>query len=262
MRVQVLLLLLPGAAGCAVCFPAQGRSRIGTAPASGGRTPICSKLFAKRTSCRLRLPLFFASSPIILFAATPGGRGVCSAAARVGARGHNTAIYSCFVYLLALGRFFLTLGAMDGGSSFGGMGASREALIFTLAEAPLLLALMSVAIAAHGGSIAGIVQWTSGQFLSVFSGSRPGICSLGPGRHRRNGTHPGGQSHDAPGTDHDSRGDGVGVLGTEPGSDRMGERNQAHPSCCAFDRAVFSPGAWLPERLPFLLWQSPPARGC
>ena len=43
------------------------------------------------------------------------------------------------VYLLALARFFLVLGAMDGGSSFGGMGASREALVSTLAEAPLLL---------------------------------------------------------------------------------------------------------------------------
>ena len=45
------------------------------------------------------------------------------------------------VYLLALGRFFLMTGAMDGGSAFGGMGASREALVSTLAEAPLVLAL-------------------------------------------------------------------------------------------------------------------------
>ena len=36
------------------------------------------------------------------------------------------------VYLLALSRFFLMLGAMDGGSAFGGMGASREALVSTL----------------------------------------------------------------------------------------------------------------------------------
>src|SRR5690242_6541463 len=54
------------------------------------------------------------------------------------------------VYLLALGRFFLSLGALDGGSAFGGMGASREALVSTLAEAPFLLALVAVAIlAAH-----------------------------------------------------------------------------------------------------------------
>ncbi|MFQ9210485.1 MAG: respiratory chain complex I subunit 1 family protein [Alistipes finegoldii] len=34
----------------------------------------------------------------------------------------------CFTYLMALGRFALILGAMDTGSSFEGMGASREAL--------------------------------------------------------------------------------------------------------------------------------------
>ena len=62
------------------------------------------------------------------------------------------------VYLFALGRFFLMLGAMDGGSSFGGMGASREALVSTLAEAPLLLALTAVAVLARTPSLTGMVQ--------------------------------------------------------------------------------------------------------
>jgi formate hydrogenlyase subunit 4 len=64
------------------------------------------------------------------------------------------------VYLLALGRFFLSLGALDGGSAFGGMGASRDALVSTLAEAPFLLALVAVAILASHADIAGIVGWT------------------------------------------------------------------------------------------------------
>jgi formate hydrogenlyase subunit 4 len=64
------------------------------------------------------------------------------------------------VYLFALARFFLLLGAMDGGSSFGGMGASREALVSTLAEAPLLLAVTAVAIAARDMSLSGIARWT------------------------------------------------------------------------------------------------------
>ena len=75
----------------------------------------------------------------------------------------NAGDFILLVYLLALARFFLVLGAMDGGSSFGGMGASREALVSTLAEAPLLLGLVAVAIVAHGASIAAIVRWTSGQ---------------------------------------------------------------------------------------------------
>jgi formate hydrogenlyase subunit 4 len=67
------------------------------------------------------------------------------------------------VYLLALARFFLLLGAMDGGSSFGGMGASREALVSTLAEAPLLLGLTAVAISARDTSLSGIARWTVAQ---------------------------------------------------------------------------------------------------
>jgi formate hydrogenlyase subunit 4 len=63
-------------------------------------------------------------------------------------------------YLLALGRFFLALGGMDGGSAFGGMGASRDALVSTLAEAPFLLSMAALSISAHNPRIAGLVDWT------------------------------------------------------------------------------------------------------
>jgi len=62
--------------------------------------------------------------------------------------------------LLALARFVLALAALDAGSAFGGMGASREVAIATLVEPGLLLSLAVVvaiagttdlaAIAAHG----------------------------------------------------------------------------------------------------------------
>jgi formate hydrogenlyase subunit 4 len=65
-----------------------------------------------------------------------------------------------FVYLLALGRFFVSLGALDGGSSFGGLGGSREALVSVLAEAPLLLALTSLAVLSRSLSIAEMARWT------------------------------------------------------------------------------------------------------
>ncbi len=64
------------------------------------------------------------------------------------------------VYLLAIGRFFSTLGALDGGSPFGGMGASREFMVAALAEGPMLLSLASLAIIAHQTTVAGIVNWT------------------------------------------------------------------------------------------------------
>jgi formate hydrogenlyase subunit 4 len=67
------------------------------------------------------------------------------------------------VYLLAFGRFVLVLGAFDSGSSFGGMGGSREAMVSVLAEAPLVLSLVALALTAKAGSLGAIVVWTSGQ---------------------------------------------------------------------------------------------------
>jgi formate hydrogenlyase subunit 4 len=48
-------------------------------------------------------------------------------------------------YLLGLGRFFTVLAALDTGSSFEGMGASREAKFGALAEPGLLLGLLTLA---------------------------------------------------------------------------------------------------------------------
>jgi len=51
-----------------------------------------------------------------------------------------------FVYLYGLGRFFMILAALDTGSSFEGMGASREAAFSCLAEAVLFLDFIILAL--------------------------------------------------------------------------------------------------------------------
>ena len=53
------------------------------------------------------------------------------------------------IYLLALGRFFMALGALDAGSSFGGLGSSREMTISAIAEPAMMLAIFTVAITAN-----------------------------------------------------------------------------------------------------------------
>ena len=47
-----------------------------------------------------------------------------------------------FVYLLALGRFFMVLGAMDSATAFGGMGGAREIYISVLVEPAVMLAVL------------------------------------------------------------------------------------------------------------------------
>ena len=62
----------------------------------------------------------------------------------------------CFIYLLALSRAALILAAMDTGSSFEGMGASREALYGALVEPALLLTTATLALMTGHTSFAAI----------------------------------------------------------------------------------------------------------
>ncbi|QOX62351.1 formate hydrogenlyase [Anoxybacterium hadale] len=50
------------------------------------------------------------------------------------------------IYLLALGRFFMCLSALDTGSTFGGMGASRESMISALIEPSMLVSVFTVGL--------------------------------------------------------------------------------------------------------------------
>ncbi len=58
------------------------------------------------------------------------------------------------VYLWGLGRVALMLGALDTGSPFEGMGASREATFGALLEPALVLVVIALAASTHGGSLA------------------------------------------------------------------------------------------------------------
>ena len=61
-----------------------------------------------------------------------------------------------FAGLLALGRFFLGLGSLDAGSSFQGMGASRELAVSIFGEPALLLSFLVLVLATRQLSLSGI----------------------------------------------------------------------------------------------------------
>jgi formate hydrogenlyase subunit 4 len=77
-----------------------------------------------------------------------------------------------FSYLLALGKFFLIIGALDTGSSFEGMGANREALYSMLVE-PAFLVLM--------GTFAMLTGYTSfsDMFMAFHVSGNPIITVFG-----------------------------------------------------------------------------------
>jgi len=62
------------------------------------------------------------------------------------------------VGLFAVARFFTALAGMDIGTAFGGMGASREMMIASLAEPAMLMAIFTVSLATGSTSLAEIVN--------------------------------------------------------------------------------------------------------
>lgn len=74
------------------------------------------------------------------------------------------------IYLFALGRFFMALAGLDAGSSFGGMGSSREMALSSLAEPALLMSLLAVAIKAGSSDFSQIAStiWSSSNLTVVF----------------------------------------------------------------------------------------------
>ena len=66
------------------------------------------------------------------------------------------------IYLLALGKFASGLAALDTGSSFGAIAASREAAVSVQSEPAMILALTALAVQAHSSSLS--LMLTPGHF--------------------------------------------------------------------------------------------------
>lgn len=61
--------------------------------------------------------------------------------------------FLALIFIFGLGRFFMALSALDTGSSFGGMGSSREMFISGLVEPALCLAVLAVSFRANSTNI-------------------------------------------------------------------------------------------------------------
>ena len=70
---------------------------------------------------------------------------------------HFTGDLVAFAALLALGRFALVLAGLDTGSSFEGMGASREVTVATFAEPALFLCLIALVLATGELTLSGML---------------------------------------------------------------------------------------------------------
>jgi formate hydrogenlyase subunit 4 len=98
----------------------------------------------------------FRIAPLVLFATTAVAAGVAPFVTAASAIGPAADLFAV-VALLALGTATLALAAVDTGTAFGGMGASREITIMALAEPTLLVAVFALSVRAGSTSLAAIV---------------------------------------------------------------------------------------------------------
>lgn len=110
------------------------------------------RLFRKGTVTSKTTSWVFRAAPVVIFAATLGA--TCFVPfILLSPKPLFTGDVVMLLYLLGLARFFLILSALDTGSAFAGMGASREAFFSALAEPVLFICLLNIMRANNTSSI-------------------------------------------------------------------------------------------------------------
>jgi len=107
-----------------------------------------AKLFRKEVVLAETASPLFRAVPYVVFAMTTLAAAIIPL---IAVHTATAAIADVIVLVgfLAVVRFFLALGAMDVGTAFGGMGASREMTLASLAEPAMLMAIFTLSMTAN-----------------------------------------------------------------------------------------------------------------
>jgi formate hydrogenlyase subunit 4 len=100
----------------------------------------------------------FRVTPYLIFAATWVAAALVPTFA-IGLEFSWAADLIAIIALLGSARFFLALAGMDVGTSFGGIGASREVMIASLAEPAMIMIVFSVALVAGSTQLATVTTF-------------------------------------------------------------------------------------------------------
>src|SRR5574341_1472901 len=119
-----------------------------------------AKLFRKGVVVSTTTSWIFTATPYLLFASTLAASLLVPIfLSRVPLSFAGDVI--TVVSLLTVGTFFLMLAGMDAGSAFGGMGSSREAVVFSLTEPAMMLSIFAVGLTAGSTNVSTIVHNTA-----------------------------------------------------------------------------------------------------
>ncbi|MDE1930734.1 MAG: NADH-quinone oxidoreductase subunit H [Alphaproteobacteria bacterium] len=157
-QMLIVLVLAPGLVGLVRKCKARLTRRRGASIIQPYRD--LSRLIRKEVVLAENASWLFRVAPYVIFAAT----WVAAALVPTFASGllfSWSADLIAIIALLASARFFLALAGMDVGTSFGGIGSSREVMIASLAEPAMLMIVFTLALIAGStqlSTIAGVMN--------------------------------------------------------------------------------------------------------
>jgi len=156
LQMLVVLTLAPGLTGLVRKIKARLTRRRGASVLQPYRD--LARLMRKEVVLAENASWLFRVSPYMIFAATWVAAALVPTFA-IGLHFSWTADLIAIVALLGSARFFIALAGMDVGTSFGGIGSSREMMIGTLAEPAMLLVAFSVALVAGSTELSNVVAF-------------------------------------------------------------------------------------------------------
>jgi formate hydrogenlyase subunit 4 len=163
-QMALVLLLAPGLTGLVRTLKARLLRRRGPPVLQPYRD--LARLLRKEVVLAENASWLFRVAPYLIFALT----WVAAALVPTFASGllfSWTADLIVIVALLASARFFLALAGMDVGTGFGGIGASREMMISSLAEPAMLLIIFTIALVAGSTRLATITAYLASDAVGL-----------------------------------------------------------------------------------------------
>lgn len=164
LQMLVVAVLAPGLVGLVRKVKARLTRRRGASLLQPYRDIL--RLMRKDVVLAENASWLFRVSPYMIFAATWVAAALVPTFA-TGLRFSWTADLIAIVALLGSARFFLALAGMDVGTSFGGIGASREMMIGALAEPAMLLTVFTVALIAGSTQLSNVVEYMASPAVGI-----------------------------------------------------------------------------------------------
>src|SRR5215469_18464841 len=159
LQLLLVLALAPWLTGLTRTFKSRLLRRRGPSPIQPYRD--LWKLLRKETVLAEQASWLFRAAPYLIFATTWVAAALVPTFA-TGLRFSAAADLIVIVALLGTARFFLALAGLDVGTSFGGIGASREMMFASLAEPAMLMVVFTLSLFAGSTQLSSVSAYMIG----------------------------------------------------------------------------------------------------